>query len=186
MSAEAFYNHDGRLDYWRDIRRKYIRFTPAVLERLERMKAKYSGKRILGVLVRGTDYVAVKPHGHPIPPTAEQAIEKAQEVMNSEGFDAVYLATEDKNILAKFQAAFEDKLLLPEAEYFDYDYDDGKYLVSYMNNDKYMLGLNYLVSMLFLSQCPGFITSYTSGSAGVMFLSEGFQYLYTFDLGMYP
>lgn len=189
QTAEAFSNKDGCLDYWRAICRKYIRFKPAVIERLERMKAKYFGRKILGLLVRGTDYTYLKPSQHPIPPTAEQAIAKAHEAMRERDFDSVYLATEDKKIVAKFQKAFGDKLILPEADYVDYDYDNPRVLASIdvkRENDKYLRGLEYLVSMLFLSHCAGFITSGTSGSAGVMCLSEGFEYLYFFNLGFYP
>ena len=185
QSAKFFYGENGQLDYWRKVCREYVRLTPAVTEKLARLEARTSGKRILGVLVRGTDYVALRPKGHPIPPSAEQAIAKTKEALQTGNFDSVYLATEDKRILVKFQDAFGEKLLLPDAEYFDYDYDNGKFLSSYMNNDKYLLGLNYLVSMLFLSRCKGFITSITSGSTGVMCLSKGFEYLYVFDLGKY-
>ena len=184
-SAEFFYNYDGELDYWRKICKKYIRFKPEVIKRLKILQDRTAGKKILGVLVRGTDYIALQPKNHPIQPTAEQAISKAQEVMQEKNFDAIYLATEDKNILAKFQKVFGDKLILPDAKYVEYDYTNPKLLYNYITNDKYLRGLEYLVSMLFLSKCQGFITSITSGSTGVMCLSEGFEYLYVFDLGYY-
>ena len=190
LLANFLYNKRSktyRLDYWREICKKYIRFTPEVIARLEALKQNYHGKRILGVLLRGTDYTTLKPSGHPIPPTAEQAIIKAQEVMKSEKFNAVYLATEDKNILAKFQAAFNDKLILPEADYVNYDYEHAKLLADCDDINKYLRGIEYLVSMLFLAKCcRGFITCITSGSTGVMCLSDGFDYLYVFDLGLYP
>ena len=189
ISAAAFYNKDGKLDYWRSICRKYIRFSQPVLDRLEQLTRKAQGRKILGVLVRGTDYVALRPYGHPVQPTAEQAIAKAQEVMSTGNYEAVYLATEDKNIAAKFQEAFGDDFLLPECDYIDYDYDHPEYLLycsTERENDKSLRGLEYLVSMIFLSRCPGLITSLTSGSTGVMCLSEGFEYLYVFDLGVYP
>ena len=180
-------NEDER-KYWRELCRKYIRFTRPVLDRVEAMTQKYSGMKILGVLVRGTDYVAMKPKGHGIPPTAEQAIAKASEIMTEKGFDSVYLATEDKNILAKFQAAFGEKLLLPEADYLDYDYDARKYL-SYVSsnrkNDKYLRGMEYLVSMMFLGKCNGLIGSYNNGTTAALLFSDGFEYLYVFDLGVY-
>ena len=109
--------------------------------------------------------------------------------MNEKDFDAVYIATEDKSILSKFQDAFGEKLLTPECEYINYDYDKKGLLVQYngeRENDKYLRGLEYLASMLFLSKCDGFITSMTSGSIGVMILSEGFEYLHVYDLGLYP
>ena len=184
-SAELFYNYDGELDFWRKLCKKYIRFKPEVIERLKILQDRTAGKKILGLLVRGTDYTSLKPAGHPIPPTAEQAISKAQEVMQEKNFDAIYLATEDKNILLKFQKIFGDKLILPDTEYVNYDYTNPKLLYNYITNDKYLRGLEYLVSMLFLSKCQGLITSMTAGSLGVMCLSEGFEYLYVFDLGYY-
>ena len=188
QSAAAFYNEDGRLDYWRRLCKKYIHFTQPVLDGVERELKKFAGKRVLGVMVRGTDYVAMKPHGHPVQPTAEQVITKVHEVMNTGKYDTVYLATEDKRIAAKFQKAFGDKLLLPEANYLNYDYDNLVFLSEYnaaRENDKYLRGLEYLVSMLMLTKCTGLITSRTSGSTGIMCLSDGWEYLYVFDLGSY-
>ena len=188
QSASAFYNEDGKLDYWRMICRKYIHFTQPVLDGVARALQKFAGKRVLGVMVRGTDYVALRPRNHPVQPTAEQAILKAREVMSIGSYDSVYLATEDKNIVAKFQEAFGEKLLLPEADYLDYDYDNPQFLANYhadRKNDKYLRGLEYLISMIILTKCNGLITSITSGSDGVMCLSEGFEYLYVFDLGVY-
>lgn len=177
------------LDRWRGVYKRFLRFKPEVTARLERMTELYGGRKILGLPVRGTDYAHLKPKGHPIPPTAEQAIEKAREAMSERGFDSVYLATEDKKIAAKFQEAFGDKLILPEADYLDYDYEHPKSLASIngkRENDKYLRGLEYLVSMLFLSKCAGFISSKTSGAIGTMCMSEGFEYIYIFDLGVYP
>ena len=178
-----------KIEFWRKLCRKYIRFTRPVLERVAEMEKNFAGRKILGVLVRGTDYVAMKPKNHPIPPTAEQAIAKAKEVMSEKGFDSVYLATEDKNILAKFQAAFKEKLLLPNADYLDYDYNDPKYIAyvsSDRENDKYLRGLEYLVSMLFLSKCPGLLACVCGGAVVPVLFSEGFEYLHIFHLGVYP
>ena len=70
------------------------------------------------------------------------------------------------------------------------DHSKGNWLAYYESNrqnDKYLRVLEYLVSMLFIAKCcRGFVTCMTSGSTGVMCLSEGFDYLYVFDLGLYP
>ncbi|MBQ7561663.1 MAG: hypothetical protein IJS99_07520 [Synergistaceae bacterium] len=169
--------------------KKYIRFKPSVLEKLAILQEKTQGKRILGVKIRGTDLIAHKPKGHYVPPTAEQAITKVQTVMQEKNFDIIYLATEDKNIMEKFKAAFGDKLILPECDYLDYDYNSKGDLAEYNTNrpnDKYLRGLEYLVSILFISKCcQGFIASRSNGTEGAIFLSEGFEYLYVFDLGRY-
>lgn len=189
QDSALFRNQDGQLDYWRGICRKYIRFTPPVIERLDKLCEKHKGRDVLGVLARGTDYIRLKPHDHPVQPKVPDVIAKVEEAMREEGFDSVYLATEDKKILAAFQEAFGDKLIQPECEYVDFNYDSDRMLAEYStgrSNDKYLRGLEYLVSILFLSRCRGFIASMTSGSTGVMCLSESFEYLYVFDLGLYP
>ena len=192
QSADFFRNYWGQLDYWKKICRKYIRLSPAVIEKFEAMKAKYEGKKILGILVRGTDYITTRPSGHPIPPTAEQAISKAREAITERKFEAVYLATEDKKIVREFQNAFGEKLILPDAQYVDYDYSNTQifenWLYNYHNdrdNDRYLSGLEYLVSILFLSRCDGLITSGNNGSVGAMLFTKGYEYLYFFDLGTF-
>ena len=177
------------LEYWRKLCRKYIRFKPAVLERLEVEAQKLAGKKVLGVSLRGTDYVKLRLHGHPVQPTPEQAINKTREVMASGKYDAIYLSVEDAEYINAFQQAFGESLILPDREAIDFDPSEEKWITevigSKRENDKYLTGLEYLVSMLMLTKCNALITSVTSGSAGVMCLSDGFDYLYIFDLGRY-
>lgn len=100
------------------------------------MKKQHEGKRILGVKIRGTDYTTTKPSGHPVQPDPEQAIAKAKEAMQEKGFEWVYLSCEDKRIIAKFQEAFGEKLILPDAEYVDYDYSNTKGYSNWLFNKK--------------------------------------------------
>ena len=129
LSKDLFENKNGELDRWRAICKKYIFFNDAVTQRYEQEKAMFSGKKVLGVRCRGTDYVAVKPKGHPIQPNAEMVIEKAEAAMGKEGFDAVYLVTEDTQIVSAFKEKYGDKLLLSQQEYIDYDYEKKGFLV---------------------------------------------------------
>ena len=186
---ELFNNVNGKLEHWRRLCRKYIHLTKPVLKRLDREAHKFDGLKVLGVSIRGTDYTALRPKGHPVQPTAEQAITKASEVMNVYGYDAVYLATEDTKHIAAFTEAFGEKLILPETECYDYDPAKYKIITYYSSgkeNGKYITGLEYLVSKLMLTKCKGLITSITSGTTGIMCLSEGWEYTHVFDLGLYP
>ena len=188
QDLSLFYNEDGKLDYWRGLCKKYIRLSPAVLERIEREKQKFTGKRVLGVSLRGTDYISLQLHDHPIQPDADMALAKAKEVMNERNYDALYLSTEDKKIVERFKEVLGEKLILPDSEYVDFDYTASDYITEYTTNrenDKYLMGLEYVVSKLLLRECKGVIMSITNGTATMMCLSEGFEYMYIFDLGFY-
>ena len=188
-SLGFYYDYGGELSYWRDICRKYIRLSAPLRERLEREKQAFSGKRVLGVSVRGTDYTAFRNTNHPVQPSAEQVIAKVQEVMSAKNFNAIYLSTEDKNIVAKFMSHFGDSILLPEQEYVNFDPILRKDISNYSGNrenDRYLSGLEYLTSKLLLCECDGLVTSMSGGAICAMLFSEGFDYLHVFDLGVYP
>ena len=61
---------------------------------------------MLGILARGTDYVAARPKGHPIQPEPCQIIAKAEEILEKYSCDGIYLATEDQDIYERLQEAF--------------------------------------------------------------------------------
>ena len=183
----SLHNRSQTIDYKRSLFKKYIRFTQPVLERVEAMKQKFYGMRLLGVHIRGTDIATGKFKNHSIQPTAKQAISKVREVMKDEKFDAIYLSTEDKNIVSEFLSAFGEKLLLPEAQYVDYD-GSGEPIDNFhvdRENYKYLSGLDYVVSIIFLSTCKGLLVSGSNGSGAALLFSDSFEYLYVFDLGVY-
>ena len=180
-----------KLDYWRHIAEKYIRFTQPVLDKFESDKKELfdNKSKILGVSCRGTDYVSLRGKHHPIQPKPEDVIKKAEDVVRNEAFDYVYLTTEDKNIVEKFQNEFGERLILPKREYVKFDYKGKKQIIVYStgrNQDKLVQGVEYIVSMLLLNECQGLITSITSGVMAMMCLrKKPFDYFYLFDLGYY-
>ena len=187
-SIGFYYNYGGELDYWRNLCKKYIKFSRHIKERLDREKIKFINKRVLGVSLRGTDYTAYKPINHSIQPDVEEVIKKVCNVLKTEKFDAIYLSTEDKNILARFKEVFDKILILPEQNYIDYDKNSKKVISEYSlnrNKDKFLQGLEYLSSKLLLCECNGLITSMSGGAICAMLFSEKFEYLYVFDLGYY-
>ncbi len=188
-SLGFYYNYGGELDYWRELCRKYLHFSDALNERLAHERHKFADKRVLGVSVRGTDYVALRNTNHSVQPNAEQIIAKVREVLAAENFDAVYLSTEDQGIISEFRKYFAGKLILPEQEYFDFDTSNWVAISEYTHdrlNDKFLNGLEYLASKLLLCECQGLVTSMSGGAVLTMLFSHGFEYLYVFDLGVYP
>ena len=187
-SLGFYYNYGGELDYWRGLCRKYLHFSDALNDRLAHERQKFADKKVLGVSVRGTDYVALRNTNHPVQPDVGQVIAKVREVMDTGKFDAIYISTEDQGIVSEFRKYFAEKLILPEQEYFDFDTSSRKAISEYTHNrpnDKYLNGLEYLASKLLLCECKGLVTSMSGGAILTMLFSQGFEYLYVFDIGVY-
>lgn len=54
------------------------------------------GKRVLGVLCRGTDFTELKPQGHPVQPHLKDVIAEVRKVKKELNCEYIYLATEEK------------------------------------------------------------------------------------------
>lgn len=175
-------------NYWKKIVKQYIRIRPDVLAEVERqVKKKISSQdRVLGVLCRGTDYVALKPRRHPRQPSPEMVIKKAKRVMKKYNCNKLYLATEDKKILEMFEKAFPDVMIPNDSELYDYD---NVHFITEMKkereNDAYLQGLEYLVSLLILARCNCFIGGRTGGTVGTLLFAEEYEYEYVWNLGRY-
>ena len=143
--------------------------------------------RILGVLMRGTDYSSLKLPNHPIPPSLDEAVEKVKEMKDKWNCNKVFLATEDYNIVLHFKEAFGDDCKLSKRPYINYD---GKTHISlyHLNreNDFYLLGKEYLTQIVILSKCNCLITMKANGAIGALMMSDGFEQIMVLDAGNYP
>ena len=82
-----------------------------------------NSKNGLGVLLRGTDYVAMKPYNHPIPPKIEDVIKDVKLLDNKNKYNWIFLATEDNIIRDVFLKSIgaKVKFLLNKTKIF-YNY----------------------------------------------------------------
>lgn len=148
------------------------------------------GRRVLGVLCRGTDYVTLRPSGHPIQPTLEQIFSLVAEKMTALNIDYIYLATEEESIKERFENEYPGLVLVNKRSYYD-DYYKNKcrYIreVGFeRENDSYYKGLEYLSSIVILSRCNALIGGNTGGSCAAMFMNNmKYEYSCLFDLGCY-
>ena len=65
----------------------------------EYQEAVFAGKRVLGILLRGSDYITTEMSGTSAPIKPEVMFSKIHEWMDEEGFDKIFLATEDQDML---------------------------------------------------------------------------------------
>lgn len=136
----------------------------------------------LGVHCRGTDYLSMKPHNHPVQPPVEKVIEKAKETMIQYGCERIILATEDKEVEKLFQSEFGNQLIIPFPAWDGYIKGEG---FSRADISKREDGLIYLSAMALISQCPHMLLSPCGGSMWASFMSEDPISEYIFWDGLY-
>lgn len=173
--------------YWKAVADEYLRVNEEIVKEADEMAKKMFGDtRVLGVLARGTDYVNMRPANHPIQPTAEQLMEKIDEVILQKKCEKIYLATEDKSIFTKFKEKYGNKVVALDVERHE---TKGKENINEIrrtqNKDDYTMAKEYLITILLLARCNCMVAGNTSGSIGALLLSKGYEYKYIFNLGLY-
>lgn len=192
MGNTDFYDNPERLNYFREMFKRYIRFNSETTAFFEREKDRlFKGRRMCGVLCRGTDYVALKPQNHPVQPNPVDVINETKCVISKYNCEGVFLATEDRDILNLFKEAFGDILLYEDQPRLSQkDIVSGEMLAlskKRLNVSDSPLddGLKYLVSTYLLSQCNCFISGRTGGCKGVLLMTSNFDYCKVYNLGLY-
>jgi len=174
---------------WKRLTKQYIHLRKSVLDKINREMENlfHNEDKILGILARGTDYVARKPKEHPVQPEVEVLFEKAEWVMQTYHCNKIFLASEDKAIYKNFIKRFgKENVLINQKEWINYAGD--KLLSEFSNerkDDKYLKGLEYLTTLYILSKCPCIIGGRTSATPLIACMAENTEYVYFWDLGVY-
>ena len=173
--------------YWSDLAKKSFVLSSEAKEIVEAEYARLFGEktRVLGAKFRGTDYISGKPKNHPIQPSPVQALDKCIEVFREQGCDKIFLSTEDLDIYNVFREYFGNDLVTLKQEYQEYCGGSiGR--EQYENNtDVKSQGMEYLVTTMLLAQCDCLCAGCVSGTVIALLMSQGYDYKYLFDLGVY-
>lgn len=173
-------NHDGAIS------NEHLKFQPYILSIVENYWNKnFKNKKVLGVFIRGTDYVSLKPKGHSVQPSINSVQNKITEYNQKYNFDKIYVVTEDYDYYKILSAAFAGKVC-SFGDNFIKDYKGNDYLSESFKDDPYERGLNYLIRIILLSKCEYTICSKASGSEFAEFIrKESPVDEYWFELGVY-
>ena len=169
MTEFVFSNKRAELQYGDD-----FRYNEAVRAHVEKTLAKVfptDAKRVLGVIVRGTDYNAERvskfvPHGI----TAEATLAKAIDYVREGNFDYVYLCTEDQAYLDLFLASeLADKLIYVDQNRVDYQQEDNqeKLLIEIFGREQsnpYTRTLDYIAVLEGLTRCQALLANVACGA----------------------
>lgn len=183
------YYKKATIYFWHYMTNKYMPIKETIIKESNLIMQNLfkSSDNILGILIRGTDYLAIKPRGHPIPQNSAIVIKDVKEMEKKNKYKWFFIATEDSNIRNKFILEFGEKLkyILPK-EKIEYNYKNDKYL-AFNKNIKGNLEFlkTYLINIIILSKCIDIITCRTNGSVGAFILSESFRNFKVYNLGLY-
>jgi hypothetical protein len=183
---------ENELKLWRKIYRDFAVLNADTQQYVDNeFETLLKGKRVLGILCRGTDYVQKRPYGHPVQPETADVIALAKEKMTELDLDYIYLATEEKRIENQFNEAFPNKIITNRRTYYDEMFYNKQMTEIYQVFDDrksaiYTDGLQYLSSVYLLSKCDAFVGGNCGGSTSALYLNDGkYKYWYLFNLGFY-
>ena len=185
-SMEFLANSD-KLEYWHKIFVNNIKFNQLLKNYLENEVEEIIANRgkILGVLCRGTDYLELRPQGHPIQPQIDEVIEKAKIVMEKYECEYLYLATEDYAIEEKFRNEFGNRVLTNKRVYKKYESGFLANVSNSRKDDFFHTNVEYLSSLYLLSKCDCFIGGRTSGTIVALLMNYKYEYTFFWDKGEY-
>lgn len=182
---------EASLSQARKFVKQYICFAPETEEFVSNEIVSIALEKTLGLYLRGTDYIKLRPAGHPVQPTTRQAIEKADEMMRRHGLEYVFLVTEDAEIYKEIKKYFGQKLKIVSYDSFINNYEGAGFLsqdekiVSQLAASPYQRGMNYLAKLIILSRCKYFVGGNTCGSWAAQVFSDGYADSFVFELGIY-
>ena len=167
---------------------EHIHFSDEVLSIVNKEAASLNISECIGVYIRGTDYVKLKPSGEYVQPSVDQMKCKIHEFENK--YNApIFLVTEDGDIFDNLKKEFGDIIRIVSFDTFIRNYE-GKDVLSksdVLEKDKKLRGQKYLAKMILLAKCKYFVGSMTQGSKFSYILNNGnYSDEYVFDLGLYP
>ena len=128
-----------------------------------------SDRKVLGVLLRGTDYIVANFKGSFSPVSIEDSIDYIRDKITKEEYDKIFVATEDSNFLDMMLESFPGKVFTISQQRFSVsDFKDVKYIsdlekkrntgVSYLNSVEDAT-INYFYAMYMLSRCESLVSN---------------------------
>lgn len=186
LEADIFYDSKIEDQSYKLLMNNLI-FCDEVKERVDKEARSLDIQNCIGVYVRGTDYIKLRPSGEYIQPDLN-LVEKQISKFIDKYHAPVFLVTEDGNIYDVLLKEFGDDIKVVSYDSFIRNYD-GKDVLSksnVLNDDKKQRGQDYLVKMILLSKCRYLISSITQGSKFSYALNGGkYEDEYIFNLGLY-
>ena len=188
-SQDIIFNNNFYRFYWNNLYNTYFPIKDEIIKEAEIIKNELFQKseNVLGILLRGTDFIALRPKKHYIQPEPEIVFNDVDKFNEENNYDYYFLVTEDNIIRNKFINKYKDKLkYFKSKETFNYEYNN-KEILAYNKkiNGNLQLMKNYLINIIILSKCIDIICGRTNGSVLAFIITKGFRHVKAYNLGKY-
>lgn len=160
-------------------------------------EAVFGTDRMLGVLMRGTDYLSSGFTGARKQATVDEMLPLLRQWMAEDGYDRIFLATEDADILARMRSEFGDRLIaIAQRRHSASELSKGQVLVELageraatpeeLDEELEETVVNYFYALYLLSRCESLVCSgQTNGFDVVRDLNAGaFRRIHKFQVGL--
>ena len=180
-------NDTEELKKWKQVTDKYLIVREEIQKEADNLADIMFGEnKILGVLIRGTDYVNARPPKHPIQPTVEQVVSKIDEVLKKMKCEHIYLATEDETIFRQVKRKYGEKVVSMDVKRYITQGNQNINDVRKENEENVCsMEQQYLINILLLSKCHYLVAGNAGGTQGALLLNDKYEYRYVYDLGTY-
>ena len=125
------------------------------------------GHKVLGVLIRGTDYIVSQMSGTRQQATVDDMLPLIREWIDADGYDLIFLATEDQDILDRMRKEFGKMIrVVSQVRHSVHDFQNVRLLSDLEEKEQAdNAGLvedntvNYFYALYLLSKCESFMVS---------------------------
>jgi len=187
------YSIDDETKVWNSLISRFIKLSDTLEQYIELDIKTHSinANESLAVVLRGTDYLVLKPHLHPKQPKVSDVIEKIKSTISSGKYKSIFLVTEDYNYYDELVNEFGSDFIKCVSN-FDvskkYKQKDSGYIfdvVIGVENERLQRSLQYLSPIIIASRCAGLIGGNCGATEGIVFFNTKFTDYFIFDLGDY-
>jgi len=147
--------------------RRIIRFKPDIAKEFDiQYENHLAGKRTLGIKLRGTDYVRIRPKNHFIQPEPGMVFDEVSKLLETEKIDVIYLATDSADYYETAKSRFGDLVYSYQKDRFRNE-DVNCWLTDHMRDSKidiYNINRQYIISVLLFKSCDFIFTGQNSST----------------------
>ena len=160
---------------------KYIKLNPLMQKKLDEELARIgvNAGKVLGVKIRGTDFISSAPTDHAHVPGIDDNLRIVSEKVKEWGpFDRIYLSTEDGDALRSMEQVYGERLYYTGKNTFKADEVGAKWLGDVYESgvsDKISDMEDYLLATYILAHTDYLIAPCVGGTVGALRIRGGFK-----------